>query len=78
MNNSSNLNNKVNAHLAIISRQKGPVRNPCSEILLDEIYLIEPKNILFLQLAGCDVFDLTHSLGLPPEIVNKDQCYQFK
>jgi hypothetical protein len=66
----------VHAHLVSIEWPvKYDVTNPCSEIMLPEQVLMEPAQITLLRLKGICVFDITESLGMEPELVQKQSCY---
>lgn len=69
-------NRLVYAHLVDIDWPVKNVQNPCSEILLGKApTLMEPYQITLLRLKGINVFDLTESLGMKPELVHKESCY---
>lgn len=65
---------KVLAHLVDVNHKH--IVNPCSEINLP--VLMEPKMITMLRLRGVDVYDYSESLGMEPELVDKDSCRVFK
>ena len=69
-------NRLVHAHLVSIDWPvQTEITNPCSEIMLLEQVLMEPAQITLLRLKGINVFDLTESLGMEPELVHKKSCY---
>lgn len=69
-------NRLVKAHLVQIDWPvKQANQNPCSEILLPQNILMEPKQITKLRIMGISVFDVTESLGMDPEVVSKELCY---
>lgn len=66
----------VAAHLVQITwKQPSSTTNPCSEIVLPTVALMQPKHITMLRLQGVDVFDVTESLDMESSQVYQTGCY---
>lgn len=68
----------VTAHLVQITwKSEVSTKNPCSEIVLPTVALMQPKHITMLRLQGVDVFDVTESLDMEGSRVYATGCYQL-